>query len=99
MPAITLKLKLIHALEAIYTHPDSNPQQLKILVNRLKNKDIIIPENDYEKVFEFIELILQHRPDLMKNPNNRALQDLCQECLSEFNFRAEPPTKSPQSHR
>ncbi|GEM_PF-3931582 len=87
MDNTTLQEKLIHSLNDLLTFAPK-PSEIKRINTALKN--VIIPDNDYRKVFNFILLLLRQRPDLMSNPKDTSLKELCLECINKCSLSNSP---------
>lgn len=84
-----LQEKIIDSLTQL---SENSPHAARIheIIDELRSEDIYIPASDYSGVINFVLIMLQEMPDLLKNnSNDRMLKNLCRDCIMEFNALAE----------
>lgn len=81
MPTNSLQNKLIGAILDFQQQIDSAP--FETLIQRLQSKDIIIPEQDFQHVYDLIFLMTLERSDIM-GPQGKSLRNLCLECIEQL---------------
>ena len=85
--------ELIHALSVIrpYTHDE---KCFTRLINVIKTLDI--PPTDYEKVAQFILLVLDEHPEIFDaKPHDGPLRDLCLQCINHIHLIEELKSRGP----
>lgn len=82
----SLKQALINSLEQLSDQSSvSHRRQLKSVVSDLKREDVIIPENDYGTLMDFIEILIAAIPTIKTHPKNIDLEYLYNHCYTQIN--------------
>lgn len=82
MRARPLQKRLISSLTHLIPHaPISSEKELKRV--RAALKSVEIPQDDYLKVLNLILLLLKKNPEIMENPNDKPLKELCIDCINQ----------------
>ena len=77
----SLQQALIDSLEQLSDQPSaSHRRELKNIISDLQKKDVIIPDNDYGMLMDFIDTLLVAIPTIKTHPKNSDLEDLYNHC-------------------